>query len=295
MTETVETARREIIQELRRAGIESPELTADLLIGFVIERDRVFILSHPGYPLGGDSRARLNGLAARRARGEPLQYLTGEREFYGRAFHVTPDVLIPRPETEFLVEAAIGLIRTNRGRFSSNIRFADVGTGSGCIAVSVLCEIPDAFCCAIDSSFPALTVAMKNARRHHADGRMAAICGDLLTGVATHECFDFILSNPPYIARMDYNNLSVEVREFEPGLALFGGDDGFEIYRRLIPASFRRLSAGGYLLLELGAGQAVEVERLTAKEGFLTETIVKDLQGIPRCLAARKPYRSVHG
>ena len=293
--ETIAAARRGIIRELKQAGIESPELTADILIGFVIERDRVFVLSHPEYQLDDDSRARLGALASRRARGEPLQYLTGEREFYGRAFHVTPDVLIPRPETEFLVETALELIRKNRNRFPPKIRFADVGTGSGCIAVSILCEITDAFCCAIDCSFPALTVAGENARRHRADERMTRLCGDLLTGVSPRECFDLILSNPPYVAGMDYNSLSIDVREFEPVLALFGGGDGFEIYRRLIPASFERLSPGGFLILELGAGQAGEVERLTAKSGFLTETVVKDLQGIPRCLAAWKPYRSTHG
>jgi len=287
--ETIAAARRGIIRELKPAGTESPELTADLLIGFVIERDRVFVLSHPEYPLDDDSRGRLDCLTARRARGEPLQYLTGEREFYGRVFHVTPDVLIPRPETEFLVETAVGLIRKSRKRFPSAIRLADVGTGSGCIAVSMLCEIPDAFCCAMDCSFPALTMAAKNARRHGVGGRMTRLCGDLLTAVVQRECFDLILSNPPYIARMDYNNLPFEVREFEPGLALFGGDDGLEIYRRLIPASFERLSAGGRLILELGAGQADEVKLLTAKEGFLTETVIKDLQGIPRCLVARKP------
>jgi release factor glutamine methyltransferase len=118
---------------------------------------------------------------------------------------------------------------------------------------------------------------------------MARLCGDLLTGVAPRECFDLVLSNPPYISRMDYNNLPAEVGEFEPDLALFGGDDGLDIYRGLIPASFGRLSAGGFLLLEMGAGQIGDVERLTAKAGFSTETVVNDLQGIPRCLAVRKP------
>jgi len=289
MMETIAAARREIIQELRRAGTDSPELTADILVGFVIERERVFVISHPEYPIDDASRDRLRDIAARRASGEPLQYITGEREFYGRVFHVTPDVLIPRPETEFLVETAVGLIRKNRERFSLTIRFADVGTGSGCIAVSTLCEIPNAVCRAVDCSFPALLVAEKNARRHGVEDRMTPVCGDLLTGFSYRECFDIILSNPPYVARMDYNNLPVEVREFEPGLALFGGDDGLEIYRMLIPEGFRRLVSGGYMLLELGAGQAGDVKRIAARAGFVTETVVQDLQGIPRCLAARKP------
>ena len=295
MMETIATARRGIIQVLRRAGTESPELTADLLIGFVIGCDRAFVISHPEYPLNDVSRARLDGITTRRARGEPLQYITGEREFYGRVFHVTPDVLIPRPETEFLIETAVGFIRKNRERFPATIRLADIGTGSGCIAVSMLCEIPDAICHAIDCSYPALTVACDNARRHGVAGRMTPLCGDLLTGFASQECFDLILSNPPYIARMDYNSLPVEVREFEPGLALFGGDGGLEIYRRLIPESFERLADGGYLLLELGAGQVEEVERITVGAGFVMETVVKDLQGIPRCLSARIPVWRTHG
>ena len=288
MMETIAAARREIIQILKQAGTESPELTADILIGFVIERDRIFVISRPEYQLDDASRARLGDITARRARGEPLQYITGEREFYGRAFYMTPDVLIPRPETEFLIETAVGLIRKNRERFPSTIRLADVGTGSGCIAVSMLREIPDARCLAIDCSFPALTVAGKNARRHGVAGSMTPLCGDLFTGFASRECFDLILSNPPYVARMDYNILPVEVREFEPDLALFGGDDGLEIYRRLIPGSFERLAAGGYMLLELGAGQAVDVECMATEAGFVTEMVVKDLQGIPRCLVAWK-------
>ena len=293
--DTIATARREIIRELKRAGREAPELTADLLIGFVIGRDRVFVISHLEYQLDDDSHERLDALAARRARGEPLQYLTGEREFYGRVFHVTPDVLIPRPETEFLVETAVGIIHKNRKQLPPKIQLADIGAGSGCIAVSVLCEIPDAFCCAIDCSFPALFVAGENAQLHGVGERMTRICGDLLTCVAPREYFDLILSNPPYISRMDYNNLQVEVGIFEPAVALLGGDDGFKIYRRLIPASFRRLSSGGWLLLELGAGQAEEIEQLVEEKGFLTEMVVKDLQGIPRCLVARKPCEPPYG
>ena len=289
MMETIAAARLEIIQVLKQAGTESPELTADILIGFVIGRDRVFVFSRPEYQLDDASRARIRVIAARRARGEPLQYITGEREFYGRAFHVTPDVLIPRPETEFLIETAVGLIRKNRERFPSTIRLTDVGTGSGCIAVSILCEIPDARCLAVDCSFPALTVACDNALRHGVEDRMMPLCGDLLTGIVSRECFDLILSNPPYVARMDYNILPVEVREFEPDLALFGGGDGLGIYRMLIPGSFGHLAPGGYILLELGAGQAEDVERMATSTGFVTETVVKDLQGIPRCLAARKP------
>ena len=282
---TIADARKQIVAKLKATATTSPELTADLLTGFIIGRDRVFVLAHPEYLLDDDTCTRLDDLVARRVCGEPLQYLTGEREFYGRSFHVTPDVLIPRPETEFLVETVVDLIQK---RFSFPVHLADVGTGSGCIAVSVLCEIPSAFCCAIDYSLSALRIARQNARKHGVADRMAMICGDLLEGFVPRECFDLIFSNPPYVARMDYNNLPVEVRNFEPALALFGGDDGFEIYRRLISASHSKLKAGGYLLLESGAGQIAEITRLTEEAGFSVETTVKDLQGILRCLVVRK-------
>jgi release factor glutamine methyltransferase len=296
--DTIATARKRIIEKLKRAGTESPELTADILIGFAIGRNgnRVFVLGHPEFELDDDARARLDGFAERRAGGEPLQYITGEREFYGRSFHVTPDVLIPRPETEFLVETAVGIIQK---QFPFPIRLADVGAGSGCIAVSVLCEIPSAFCCATDCSLAALGIATQNAHRHGVANRLARVCGDLLEGFAAGECFDLILSNPPYVARMDYNALLIEVRGFEPDLALFGGDDGFEIYRRLIPSSHSKLKAGGYLLLELGEGQIAGVTRLAEAVGFSIEMTINDLQGIPRCLVARKAaqesHRSTHG
>ena len=293
---TIAEVRKQMVAKLKATAMASPELTVDLLIGLIIGKDRVFVLAHPEYPLDDDARTKLDDLVVRRARGEPLQYLTGEREFYGRSFHVTPDVLIPRPETEFLVETAINLIQK---RFSFPVHLADVGTGSGCIAVSVLREVPSAFCCAIDYSFPALRIAEQNARKHGVANRMAMVCGDLLESFAPREYFDLIFSNPPYVARMDYNNLPVEVRDFEPDLALFGGDDGFAIYRRLIPASHYRLKAGGYLLLESGAGQMVEMMRLTAEAGFSVEATIRDLQGILRCLvvrkAARKSHRSMHG
>jgi len=289
---TIERIRSGGIEVLKRARVESPELTADLLIGFVTGLDRVFILSHPEHMLDDDARRRLNDLVRRRVRGEPLQYLTGEREFYGRMFRVTPDVLIPRPETEFLVEAAVDLIGKH---FPAAARFVDVGTGSGCIAVSVLREAPFAFGLAVDCSLAALGIARENAVRQRVERRAAWICGDLLESFIPEECCDLILSNPPYIARRDYSNLPVEVREFEPDRALFGGEDGLEIYRRLIPSSLLRLRAGGYLLLEMGLGQLEAVSRMAEETGFLPETVVNDLQGIPRCFVARKPFRRMHG
>lgn len=288
---TIESARKQVIEELKRARVEAPELTADVLLGWVLGWDRVRILSHPEQPLDREARARLQSLVRRRSRGEPLQYLTGEREFYGHSFHVTPDVLIPRPETELLVEQAIAIIRA---QFPSAARFADMGTGSGCIAISVLREIPYAFCYAIDRSAAALRIARENAVRHGVADRIAWICADVWESVRRSECLDLVLSNPPYIPRKDYNSLAIEVREHEPHTALFAGESGLDIYRRLIPGSMPRLVPGGYLLVELGAGQAAAVAQMAGGEGFVPDATVNDLQGIPRCLIARKPRRN-HG
>ncbi len=289
---TVGAARLWAVEELRRAQAESPELSADLLLGFVLGWTRVRVLSHPEEPLSGSCLARFRDLVRRFAGGEPLQYLTGEQEFYGLSFRVTPEVLIPRPETEILVEEAIRLMKAS---LYSTPRFADMGTGSGCIAVCVARAIPASFGWAIDLSAAALGIARENAVRHGVAGRIGFVRADLLECFARRPCFDFILSNPPYVARRDYDSLPSVVRDHEPHDALFGGETGLEIYRRMIPEVAPRLMHGGYLLVELGAGQADQVGALVESEGLLLERVLDDLQGIPRCLAARKPSRRVDG
>jgi release factor glutamine methyltransferase len=278
-------ARTHVIHELKQANVESPELTADLLIGFVLGWDRVRVLSHPEHLLEEGARKLLWSLALRRVHGEPLQYLTGEKEFFGYSFRVTPDVLIPRPETELLVEQALGLIRG----CATPVRFADIGTGSGCIAVSILREVPSAFCYAVDRSVAALRVAKENALRHQVNHRIAWICSDLLECWPRRGFLDLILSNPPYVALKDFNSLPLEVREFEPHQALFAGEQGLDVYNRLIPECLLRLVPGGCLLLELGVEQVEAVSRLVEEEGFFLKTIENDLRGIPRCLVAQKP------
>jgi len=290
--QTIADARMRAIEELKRASVESPTLTADLLLGFVLGWDRVRVLSHSEQILDEESSILFEKLLLRRIKGEPLQYLTGEKEFYGHVFRVTPDVLIPRPETEILVEKAIELIRSDT---SSCVRFADIGAGSGCIAISVACEIPYSFGYAVDISAAALSIARYNALQNQVGDRVLPICGDLLECFPLHECLDLVLSNPPYVPLSDYNSLPVEVSGYEPHLALFGGESGLDIYRRLIPESMIRLVSGGYLLLELGAGQEEQVIRLIRDEGFLLKVTVNDLQGIPRCLIAQKSLRSSYG
>jgi release factor glutamine methyltransferase len=282
---TIADARTHIIHELKQANVESPELTADLLIGFVLGWERVRVLSHPEHLLEEGDRELLESLTVRRVHGEPLQYLTGEKEFFGYSFRVTPDVLIPRPETEFLVEKALELIRG----MAAPVRFADIGTGSGCIATSILREVPSAFCYAVDRSVAALRVAKENARRHQVNHRIAWICSDLFECLPRRGFLDLVLSNPPYVPLRDYNSLPLEVREFEPHQALFAGEQGLDIYCRLIPECLFRLVPGGHLLLELGAGQVEAVCGLAEEEGFFIKTVVNDLRGIPRCLVAQKP------
>ena len=285
---TVASARAWAIEELKRSHVESPVLTADILIGFVLGWDRVRILSHPEQFIREEAWAGLQELVCRRARGEPLQYLTEEREFYGLVFRVTPDVLIPRPETELVVEKAIDLIRSSQ---RPNARFLDVGTGSGCIAISVAHEIPSSIGWAVDLSSEALLIARENATRYRVAERILLVQADLLECFPRKPLFDFILCNPPYIPLEEYDNLPSEVRDHEPHNALFGGESGFDVYGRLIPEVSSRLASGGYLLLEAGAGQAERIGQLVEEAGLYMELTVNDLRGIPRCLIGRKLLR----
>ena len=283
--QTIEQAREWAIDAFRRTGVESSVLSSDLLLGFVTGRDRVYVLSHAEENLREEDWEHYRSLVLRHAKGEPLQYLTGEREFFGLDFHVTPAVLIPRPETEILVEAALGIIRKRPG---PNIMFVDVGTGSGCIAVSVAHEVPSCRGWATDISGQALEVARKNAARHKVSAQIQFIRADLLDCFHGRSFFDLILCNPPYVPLEEYNMLPAGVRDYEPRQALFGGWYGLDFYRRLAPAARLRLKPGGFILFEAGAGQADGIARLIEKEGLELKEILNDLQGIPRCLVTRK-------
>jgi release factor glutamine methyltransferase len=283
--QTVANARAWAIEELKRAQIGNPLLTADLLLGHVLGWERVHVLSRTEQLVPEGAWIRLQDLVCRRIHGEPLQYLTGEQEFYGLVFRVAPGVLIPRPETEILVEKALSLVENSR---NSTMRFADIGAGSGCIAISIAHEIPSAVGWAIDISAAALRIARENAIRHKVNDRIYMLQSDLLSGFAPKECFDLVLCNPPYVALRDSGSLPSEVRDYEPHEALFGGESGLEVYRRLLPEVFSRLVTGGHLLLEAGAGQAEWIGQQVEKEGFSLEMIVNDLQDIPRCIIARK-------
>ena len=224
-------------------------------------------------------------LVARRARGEPVAYLTGEREFYGRAFRVTRDVLIPRPETELVVSEALACLRREPSVSGSPV-VVDIGTGSGCIAITIALEQPAARVVATDISAPALAVAEDNARRLGAEDRITFRHGALLADV--HGPIDLIVSNPPYIATADRASLAVDVVSYEPAAALFAGEDGLAVVRPLIVAAATSLRSGGHLVMEIGFGQAHDIARLIDEEPHLSLVRIQaDLQQIPRAVVAR--------
>lgn len=282
---SVQSALVRAVQILSQQNVESARLTAELLLGHVLGWDRVRVMSHPEVQLTPGAGKDFGELIRRRAAGEPLQYITGCQEFYGLAFHVTPAVLIPRPETEMLVENAVAQARKLGAR---PLRFADVGTGSGCIAVAFAGEVPHASGWGIDISVEALAVARENAARHGVLRQIEFLQGDLLAAVPPAPCLDLVLSNPPYVALDDAATLPAMVREHEPGVALFSGPGGYDTFERLIPQAAARLLPGGCIALEVGAGMSGRVSGMLEQASFEILTIAGDLQGIPRCILARR-------
>jgi release factor glutamine methyltransferase len=251
---------------------------AELLLLNVLGRDRAWLLTHPEATLTAAQAAQYDGWLERRAAQEPVQYIVGTQEFWGLRLRVTPDVLIPRPETEHLVEAALERLPDN-----TRARIADVGTGSGAIAIALATARPQARVTALDLSQAALEVACENAQRHGVSGRMRFLASDLLAAVH-EERFAMIVSNPPYIP--DGEVLEPQVVDFEPHPALFAGAEGLDVYRRLIPEAERALEPEGWLLMEIGHGQRTAIEELL--QGWASVRFAEDLQGIPRVAIARK-------
>lgn len=242
-----------------------------------------WLIAHQNEMLTPNAISALHAMVERRRAGEPMQYIAGEAEFYGLSLCVNRDVLIPRPETEHLVEAVIEIAAT-----FAEPRIVDIGTGSGAIAVTLAHELADAQIHGTDISAPALAVARANAERHGVAQRVRFYEGDLVAPVAG-ERFDIVVSNPPYVAERDRESLSVEVREYEPTQALFAGADGLAIYRRLIPAVFEALVPGGFVVLEIGFGQQAALGDLLAGAGFQQIEFTADLRNIPRVASARRP------
>jgi release factor glutamine methyltransferase len=258
-------------------------------------RDRTWLYTHPEARLDLPGAERYFALIERRAAGEPTQYLTGKQEFWGLEFEVTPAVLIPRPETEHVMEVALArlgprgfIIHLNAGLPREKLRVADVGTGSGCLAVALAGELPHAEVFAMDISGLALEVARRNATRHHVADRIHFLQTDLLDALKQEaHSFDLIVSNPPYVARKDAPQLQREVRDHEPAAALFGGPSGVEFYARLIEEAGKLLRPGGILVLELGYNSAEHVRAILKEQKCWTNVaFTNDLAGIPRVTAA---------
>ncbi len=260
-----------------------PELDSELLLRHVLGWDRARLFANPDVVLTGEQRDRYFDHVQQRAMRRPLQHLTGVQEFWGREFRVTPDVLIPRPETELLVEEALARLPVVPATL------VDVGTGSGCVAISLGAERPRWRIHALDLSEAALAVARDNARRLGVSN-VSFADGDLLEATApTLGVVDLVASNPPYVASGDMERLAPEVRLHEPASALTPPGAATSVYARLAPQAYDSLRSGGWLLLELGFGLAESVSRSCETAGFRVETIRPDLQGIPRVLVARKP------
>jgi len=265
--------------ELRAAHIEPDEADRDarLLAEFVLQWDSARYLTSAQEPAPPEFEALYQHLVRRRARREPLAYITGQQEFWGLPFEVSPAVLIPRPETELIVETALALFPDPLAQLSA----ADACTGSGCVAIALARERPRATLVATDVSGASLLVARRNAARHDVATRVRLVQADLLAGVEGP--FDLITANPPYVPSEDAESLQPEVRNHEPRLALFAGPDGFAVMRRLVEESMPRLRPGGTLLFEIGWGQADAVRELISSSPGLTMIALRsDLRGIPR-------------
>lgn len=284
MTQSLAVVVDEAAGRLVQQGFAPPDARVDagVLARAVLGWDVATWLTRHHEPARRDFSPRFDAWIARRARHEPVAYITGEREFFGRLFRVTPDVLIPRPETEFVVEAAL-----EWARLHTPAAVLDVGTGSGCLAVTLACELPRAAVTATDVSSDALNVARDNAARHHVADRIAVVKGPLFADQPGP--WDLIVSNPPYVPRRDYDGLAADVRDFEPRVALLGGDDGLDVIRAITRAAADGLAPAGLLVMEIGAGQVDAVRALIDRTTGLSWTrVLPDLQGIPRVVVATR-------
>jgi release factor glutamine methyltransferase len=318
----VRTALKQGIAQLRDANVPSFTLAAELLLLYVLGRDRTWLYAHPEEAISASDAEKFSVLLARRGKGEPTQHLTGTQEFWGLAFEVSPDVLIPRPETEHLIEVALdrlALREVHAGRKQTltgeGLLIADVGTGSGCIAIALAKELPGARFIATDISAAALAVAQRNAAKHAVANRIHFIETNLLTNLetavvgeqhaaprrgnqpsadpnfslnSTPAIFDLIVSNPPYISRHEKASLMREVRDYEPELALYGGEEGYELYAPLISQAASTLKSSGLLILELGQNSLSAVQPLLNAPSWINIGVSNDLAGIPRVIAAER-------
>lgn len=273
------------IARLEEGSVPSAPLAAELLLMHVLRCDRTWLYAHPEYELSADQAMTYAQLIEHRSAGVPTQYLTGRQEFWGLEFEVGPGVLVPRPETEHVIEVALARLGSRR---AEPLRIADVGTGSGCIAIALAHELPQAQISATDISNVALDFARRNAERHGVTGRIQFHKVNLLEVNAGRAArlFDLIVSNPPYVGRKEAENLPREVREHEPAEALFAGDQGLDLYAPLIEQSARALSSKGILVVEIGHEGAEHVASLLSVPPWSNLIVTRDLAGIERVISA---------
>ena len=284
--QTVEAARRSLTTRLKSGGIDCAELDARILLGAVLGLDLTGIIAAAARLLTSDDAARLEDFARRRITGEPVARILGHREFWGLPLQLSAETLVPRPDTETLVELALEMLRA-RPDPNRPLRIADIGTGSGAILLALLSELPNATGVGTDISTAALQTAHINAVHLGLADRTTFIACDYAAGLSG--LFDLMVSNPPYVRSADIAGLATEVRDHDPHRALDGGADGLDAYRALIPQAARLLAAGGVLAMEVGHGQSEEVERLMTKAGLTLEGPPKaDLAGVGRAVAGRR-------
>jgi len=263
--------------------VPSPRLNAELLMMLVLGRERAYLYAHPDRELTAEEEFNYDRIIEERARGVPTQYITGHQEFWGLDLLVTPAVLIPRPETEHVVETVLELVKQMKP--ASNFELVDVGTGSGAIALALASELPHAELHACDISDDALEIARVNTARLGLEGRIQFRKSDLLSAYSG-EMFDFVISNPPYVGDSEADKVQKQVREFEPKIAVFSGEEGLDIYRRLVPEAEQALNPGGWFVCEIGFSAEAKVKELL--NGWADIQVTPDLQGIPRVIAARR-------
>ncbi len=278
--------RRAVARRFRDAELDTPDLDARLLVGHVLGLDHAGLMRESERPLDPRALAGIDALAARRLAGEPVARILGVKEFWGLPFAVTPAVLVPRPETETVVETALARLDAAGAR-ERPLRIADLGTGSGAILVALLHELPQAFGIGTDCSVAAIETARENALRLGVAPRTAFVACNF--GAALAGGFDLIVTNPPYIATAEIATLAREVRDFDPVAALDGGTDGLAAYRTILADAGRLLAPGALAVMEVGAGQSNAVSALAGAAGLTAIAVTPDLAGIPRVVSARYP------
>ena len=299
------------IRLFAQSGIDTPHLDAEVLMAHVIGMPRLHTISHPGQRLREEQLAAFRAVVERRAKREPLAYITGEKEFWGLSFEVTPAVLVPRPETETLVEVALAQLRgewegeapaepghpapagpmagTAPGHDGGGLVIADIGAGSGCVAVALAVELPDAVICATEVSPAAAEVARRNAAKHQVEARVTVLEGDLFEPipVEVRGRLDAVVSNPPYIPSAEINSLQPEIEEYEPRAALDGGREGMTYHWRMLDAARGWLKPGGWVHLEVGGSQALQVAEHARTRTYVGTRATTDLAGIERVVSCK--------